>query len=331
MGVDTRASGSYSMAFGGASQATGFGSFAGGWGAQALNDNAVAMGSATASGNSATALGQNSTASGNNSFTAGALNTASGGSAVALGLQTVASGGASFSMGQSNQAIGDHSTALGFGSSASAQTSMALGHGVLASGLMSVAMGTLADTNLRPGAFVYGDRSTLETSGALIQATADNEFAVRAAGGFRFRTSAALTTGCNLPAGSGTWSCTSTRTEKHRFADVDGEDLLARLRRVPVATWSYRDEAGGVRHMGPFAEDFRAAFNLGVDDRSIGLQDIDGVALAAAQALDARTVSLRERDVTHEQVMAAQAERIGTLEAELARLAALVKALTTRQ
>ncbi len=38
-----------------------------------------------------------------------------------------------------------------------------------------------------------------------------------------------------------------------------------------------------VRHVGPMAQDFHAAFGLGDSDKSIGMQDIEGVALAAIQ------------------------------------------------
>src|ERR671920_310376 len=64
--------------------------------------------------------------------------------------------------------------------------------------------------------------------------TANNEFAARATGGFRFRTNLGGTTGCNLPAGSGVFNCTSSRTTKENFFDVNGDDVLARLRKVPV-------------------------------------------------------------------------------------------------
>jgi autotransporter adhesin len=254
---------------------------------------------------------------GNFSVAMGQNTRATGASSVVLGDSSSADGTAGVALGGSNHAMGNNSVALGFASSASAATSFAMGHGAMASGRMSVALGTLADTNLRDGAFVYGDRSTLETTGEIVQATTNNEFVVRASGGFRFRTSPTLSTGCNLPAGSGTWSCTSTRTAKHLFQDVNGEDLLVRLRRVPVSTWSYLSEEGGVRHMGPFAEDFRAAFGLGVNDVSIGLQDIDGVNMAAVQALVARTDALQRDN-------AAQAARIKELEAEMAVIRSLL-------
>ena len=136
--------------------------------------------------------------------------------------------------------------------------------------------------------FVAGDESTTDS----IEAVANNEFAARYAGGYRFRTNATLTTGCNLPAGSGVFSCSSSRFLKDGFGTVDGEDVLARIRQVPVTSWSYIGEQGSVRHLGPFAEDFRAAFGLGVDAQSIGLLDIDGVNFAAVKALEERTRSL---------------------------------------
>jgi hypothetical protein len=44
----------------------------------------------------------------------------------------------------------------------------------------------------------------------------------------------------------------------------------------------------GVRHVGPMAQDFYAAFGTGVDDRHITSIDEDGVALAAIKALNAK-------------------------------------------
>ena len=84
----------------------------------------------------------------------------------------------------------------------------------------------------------------------------------------------ATSTGAYLSA-SGTWTNASDVNRKHRFADVSGEDVLARLRRIPVQTWSYRTDPDGVRHIGPTAQDFRAAFGLGQDSISIATVDAD--------------------------------------------------------
>jgi hypothetical protein len=52
-----------------------------------------------------------------------------------------------------------------------------------------------------------------------------------------------------------------------------------------------------VRHYGPTAQDFHAAFGLGDTDLGIGQQDADGVALAAIHGLNARLeAALAARD-----------------------------------
>jgi hypothetical protein len=194
---------------------------------------------------------------------------------LAFGLNNDVLDHAGVAIGQNNWSDGDAAVAIGYTTTADADYSMAFGY--------------RASTNGHTGAKVFGDASTTDS----IEAVANNEFAVRAAGGYRFRTNATLTTGCNLPAGSGVFSCASSRLLKDHFEDVDGEDVLSRIRRVPVNTWSYTSESGGVRHMGPFAEDFRAAFGLGTDDVSIGHLDISGVTFAGVQALDTRTLELQ--------------------------------------
>jgi hypothetical protein len=81
---------------------------------------------------------------------------------------------------------------------------------------------------------------------------------------------------------------------KANFKDVDGDDVLARLARVPVREWNYTSQDASIRHLGPTAQDFRAAFGLGEYERRITSTDADGVALAAVKALDAR--SRRQND-----------------------------------
>lgn len=237
----------------------------------------------------------------------------SGTDAAGFGSSNIVSGTAGFSTGAANHCTGFGCVALGFTNTASGQGSVAIGYRVTADADYAVALGHRASSNGHSGVFMVGDESTTDS----IRAVANNEFAARAAGGFRFRTNATLTTGCNLPAGSGVFSCSSSRALKDHFAPVEGEELLARIRTVPVNYWSYVSESGNVRHLGPFAEDFRAAFGLGTDDLSIGLLDIDGVNFAAAKALEARTSQL-------EQQVKERDQRISELEARLERLEAAV-------
>jgi hypothetical protein len=54
---------------------------------------------------------------------------------------------------------------------------------------------------------------------------------------------------------------------------------------MPINTWYYRAQDPSTRHIGPTAQDFYAAFQVGQDDRYISTVDEEGVALAAIQGL----------------------------------------------
>ncbi|HKQ51497.1 MAG TPA: tail fiber domain-containing protein, partial [Pyrinomonadaceae bacterium] len=77
----------------------------------------------------------------------------------------------------------------------------------------------------------------------------------------------------------------SDRALKSNFATVNPQTVLDKLAALPVQTWSYRAEENSVRHMGPMAQDFKAAFDLGTDDKHISTVDAAGVTMAAIQAL----------------------------------------------
>ena len=95
----------------------------------------------------------------------------------------------------------------------------------------------------------------------------------------------APTSSAHLPPGSGAWSDLSDREAKENFQVVDSQQVLEELSRVPISTWNYKAQGKQVRHMGPMAQDFYAAFGMGEDDRHITTVDSDGVALAAIQGL----------------------------------------------
>jgi trimeric autotransporter adhesin len=295
------------------------------WSDATVGDYSVATGyNTTASGLSSTAIGNSSTASGIYSLAMGSGVTASGGTSTAMGSGTAASGPSSTAMGSSTAASGPVSTAMGevtaasgwastaMGSvtTASGDYSTAMGRGTLASGGFSTAMGYAASTQSYMGSFVYGDAATLDT----VRASAAHQATWRTTGGFRIFTNTALTNGCSIVANGTAWSCTSSRLEKENFAEVDGEDVLRRLRSVPVTSWNGIAEGPQVRHIGPMAQDWHAAFALNDDPLTIHQGDLAGVSLAAVQALDGRT----ER----------QEERIRALEAENAALRERVEALS---
>ena len=197
--------------------------------------------------------------------------TATGSFGVALGLNNDVLNTAGIAIGQNAWSNGDAAVALGYRTTADADYSMAFGY--------------RASTNGHTGAKVFGDASTTDS----IEAVANNEFAVRAAGGFRFRSNATLTNGCNIAAGGASITCASSKTIKENYIPADGEDILLKMRSVPINYWNIIDEDGKPAHLGPFAEDFFAAFKLGNTEKAIGHQDIDGVNFAAIKALDARS------------------------------------------
>jgi hypothetical protein len=85
----------------------------------------------------------------------------------------------------------------------------------------------------------------------------------------------------------------SDRDAKTDFVPVDGAAVLESIRRLPITSWAFKDTRD-VRHVGPVAQDFHAAFGLnGEDDTHINLTDASGVSLAAIQELDRQ---LREKD-----------------------------------
>ncbi len=305
MGYNVTASSAGAVAMGQSTTASGDGAFAAGISSEATMLTSIA-------------LGHTAHAYGDYSFAAGSGVTTLGSGATAIGLNAEANGDVSVALGN-GVAGGNYSLAVGNAAEASAPFSIALGTAVSAGGSYSVALGHRASTGSHQGAFVYGDRSTTADS---ITATADHEFAVRAAGGFRFRTTADLSTGCNLPYNSGSWECSSSRDLKEGFQPVDAEAVLRGVAGLPILRYRFRGADPSVWHMGPMAEDFWAAFGLGHGDKAISTVDLDGVSLAAIQALEARTRDLEALRAEVAELRAANAE----LRERLDRLVALLEA-----
>ena len=104
-------------------------------------------------------------------------------------------------------------------------------------------------------------------------------------------------TGMPIPPGKAVCyvSCpVSDRALKYGVRPLSSEQVLQRLTRLPVSTWTYNNEPPGVRHIGPMAQDFNAAFGVGADPRFISPVDADGVAFVALQALHKQLQQLRQ-------------------------------------
>ncbi len=113
----------------------------------------------------------------------------------------------------------------------------------------------------------------------------------------------------------------SDREAKRDLRPVDGRDVLERLCRIPISTWTYRSEEQPTRHIGPMAQDFHAAFGLGEDDKHITNLDADGVALAAIQGLNQRVRELKQELQARDRKIEALEQRLVAVESALGPLA----------
>ena len=261
-----------------------FGAVAGGWANRAGNDSG-AVSDAT-----------HATVGGGFFNAAGASGATVGG-----GAQNEATGsGSTVSGGQDNTAAGQYSTVPG-------------GRENLAAGHYSVAMGRRAIASAA-GSILFADSNNLDFTWDVA-----NAFAVRATGGVRFVVdidgSGNATWRCSIASGSG-WSCLSDRNMKQNLLPIDARDVLTRLAAMPVYAWNPKGRNAHVLHYGPMAQDFRAAFGLGDDDTTIGMQDADGVALAAIQGLNEKV----------DDALASRDREIELLRVQLAELRALLQA-----
>jgi hypothetical protein len=223
--------------------------------------------------------------------------------------------------GSSNTAGGQYAT-VGGGSNNSAgyYATVAGGSSNSAYGPYSFAAGYQANAN-HNGTFVWSDSSSSHTS------TRSDQFYVGADGGAYFDVNSdhwveiyvqsgnliSTSTGAHLTTG-GAWTDVSDRDAKENFAPVDGQEVLGSLVEMPITTWNFKAEEPSIRHLGPTAQDFYAAFGLGADDRHIASLDSSGVALAAVQGLYARLQALEVENDSLKQQLEDQETRLAALE-----------------
>jgi hypothetical protein len=147
------------------------------------------------------------------------------------------------------------------------------------------------------GSFVWADSGNFD-----FHSSVQNGFFARSVGGVKFVTgidgSGNETAGVRLVAGANAWSTLSDRDAKKNFSPVNAEAILEKLAAMPVQSWNYKWESEtNTPHLGPMAQDFKAAFYPGRDDKSISTLEFDGVELAAIQGLNQKLEEeLRRRD-----------------------------------
>ncbi len=246
---------------------------------------------------------------------------------------------ATISGGADNIAGSTSSTvAGGFGNTAAGQDSVvAGGYTNSASGLRSTVPGGYNNLAAGQYSFAAGQSARARTDGSFVWADSTpfpfdpfntqgpqgvaNSFNVRCTGGFYivtgFDASGNPSVGQRLTPGSGSWDAYSDRNGKTNFAAVDSRDVLERVSRIPIESWNYKAQSASVRHIGPMAQDFHAAFGTGDSDKVISAVDADGVALAAIQGLNQKV---------KEDVGSLRAEN-EALKRELSELKDLVKSL----
>jgi hypothetical protein len=259
----------------------------------------------------------------------GAQNTASGLSAtVGGGLQNTASGwSATVGGGYQNTASGSYATVGGGYQNTASGNFATVPGGVLNSATnYAFAAGYRAKAN-HPGAFVWADSTAAD-----IASTNANSMTFRASGGVRFFSNSGASAGVFLAPGGTSWATISDRNAKKNFRSVDTVAVLEKLAALPVQRWHYRWEADdAVPHLGPVAQDFKAAFYPGRDETSLTTQEVDGVALAAIQGLNQKLEARSQEFGARSRELEAKSEELAArsqrLEAENAALRARLEKL----
>ncbi len=86
----------------------------------------------------------------------------------------------------------------------------------------------------------------------------------------------------------------SDKNMKEGFQDINVQEVLSQLKGLDISKWRYKGE--DVTHIGPMAQDFKAAFGVGDEDTMIYLVDALGVALASIKALAQKVERLEARE-----------------------------------
>ncbi len=281
-----------------------YGTVSGGINNQARNEFVTIGGGSgnVAAGFDATiAGGQDNQAGGSGAMIGGGFTNVAAGSfsTIAGGAANRAAGNvAAISGGYGNTASGSHATVPGGSlNDASGDYSLAAGRRALAR---------------HPGSFVWSDGSDTE-----IASTAANQFVAQASGGIRLLSDSAGRAGVQLRPGSGSWSTLSDRSMKENFTPVDAQQILDAVVALPLNSWNYTTQKPAIRHIGPTAQDFRAAFKLGAGDTHITGVDAQGVALAAIQGMHKLLSKKDEQIQALEKENRTLAERIGKIEQQL--------------
>lgn len=321
--------GLYSTAFGYASVASDDHTFAVGKGASAVGDHSIALGDSTitqlpyslALGNRSVTGGRNTMAIGTGNDAYGQYSYIVGNNSRSLGTNSGIFGEESFvlsgyhhgyAIGYQDTVKGSYAVAIGHQAYAEGTGAIAIGSNVRTNNPYSVAIGNNADaiadrsvalgsyisTNFKNGSFIFGDGSTT----TMMLSPAQHTMTMRFHNGYYLYTKSDLSTGVYMNNGGTSWTSVSDRNMKENFEEINGEEILGKIKNLSITQWNYKGNSDDIKYIGPMAQDFHASFGLGGSD-SLGISTLafDGVNMAAIQALVHRTDKIQALEETIEQ------------------------------
>jgi hypothetical protein len=244
--------------------------------------------------------------------------------AMAIGKSAYANGADAIAFGSSAQAQAAGALALGEGANVNSANAIAIGSGdagstTQAQGTYAISIGYKAYTNatdaigigdyaraqganaIAIGANVYNGNANTISIGSSTHTSVNFNGATTTSYALQVGTSSSNGNGAYLTKG-GVWTNASDVNLKEDFINLDGNDILNKVANLDITKWRYKgtDEY----HIGPMAQDFHAAFNVGNDDKRISSIDPSGVALIAIQALNdkidqqQKTIDLLSKELT---------------------------------
>jgi hypothetical protein len=132
--------------------------------------------------------------------------------------------------------------------------------------------------------------------------------------------------------GQVTLTASSDKTKKENFQPVDGEEVLGKIRGFELTSWNFiGHDPKEFRHYGPMAQDFFGAFGhdgvgqIGTET-TINSGDIAGILMIAVQALEKRTVELKQKEAQIA-VLESKVENLEAKQAYFETVAALLEGL----
>jgi len=111
----------------------------------------------------------------------------------------------------------------------------------------------------------------------------------------------------------------SDRNLKTDFQAIEAASVLSKVVAMPITSWRYKQDGPDVRHLGPMAQDFAAAFGLGKTERMIFPLDATGVSMAAIQGLYQRVVAAEKENAALRRELESLTQRMEKIEASSAR------------